>query len=239
MRRFITRVAFLAPFFASSVVMAQQNIETCPSVPIVPQPKPTDMTKRLNDDLDCLWRKVQTLEREVDRLKQEQATKGQTSPSLSASSAVQASIPPPSNNAVVEGGIEVTADGIFLSSDRKTISANVSLKNTNDDDVLVMIVGTESTFVIQNMLIKASIVADGIANCTPHAGNSASTWLCLHDDDIRWSNLNRDIVYKTHLTSTLDRPVIATIADINLHLLIKIGGKAKAYDAPINGIDIK
>lgn len=188
MQRFVTRVAFLAPFFASSVVMAQQNIETCPSVPIVPQPKPTDMTKRLNDDLDCLWRKVQTLEREVDSLKQEQAIKGQTSPSLSASSAVQASIPSPANNAVVEGGVEITPRGAFLSDDKKTIYADIKLKNTNNDDVLVMTVGVESVFHIPNTVNKSTIAVEGIKDCTAHAGNAPSTWLCMGDNDIRWSN---------------------------------------------------
>jgi hypothetical protein len=226
-RRLPILVALLATFFASTV-MAQQAPDTCPVERIVPKAA-NDMTDRLNADLMCLWGKVQDLERELVRLKQAESGSRQVSPTAY----------PKESSAAVEGGVELTADGIFLSSDRKTLSANVSLKNTNDDDVLVMIVGTESKFVIQNMLIKAPIVADGIANCTPHAGNTASTWLCLADADIRWSNLSRDKIYRIHLTSTLDREVTATIADVNLHLLIKRGGKAKPYDAPLGGIEIK
>lgn len=218
--------AILLVSFSPAAVVAQQAIETCPAVPIIPQP-PTDMTKRLNDDLDCLWRKVQDLVREVDRLKQGQSTKGQTS------------LSPPSDTPVVEDGVEITPDAIFLSDDKKTISASIKIKNTNSDDVLIMLVGTESVFIIPNMINRAPIIADGINNCTPHAGNSASTWLCLGDNDIRWSSLDRDRVYPTRLTSMLDRPVTATIADIRLHFLIKKEGKAKPHDVSLNGIGIK
>jgi hypothetical protein len=231
---------FSAPFFAIVPALAQQAIETCPSVPIVPQPKPADMTKRLNDDLDCLWRKVQNLEREVDRLKQEQAAKGQASPSLlPSSSTVQAPIPPQSNNAVVEGGVEITDSGAFLSDDKKTIYADINIKNTNNDNVLVMAVSVESSFHMHNTIIRSITIDYGIKDCTAHAGNAASTWLCMRDDDIRWSNLDRDKVYPVRLASMLDRPITATIADISLHILVKKDGKAKAYDATLNGIEIR
>jgi hypothetical protein len=121
LRRLAIFAVFLAPFISTVPVAAQQTIETCPSVPIIPQQR-ADMTKRLNDDLDCLWRKVQGLEREVDRLKQEQATKKNGSPPLQSNSNVQEQKPSPSNDTAEEGGVEVSQRGAFLSSDKKTIS---------------------------------------------------------------------------------------------------------------------
>jgi hypothetical protein len=79
------------------------------------------------------------------------------------------------SSSVTVAGVEVGINGMFLSADKRTISANTYLRNTNNDNVLVMTVGTESAFVIPEMLNKSPILADGIANCTPHAGNAAST----------------------------------------------------------------
>jgi hypothetical protein len=128
------------------------------------------MTKRLNDDLDCLWRKVQGLEREVDRLKQEHSIKTNGSPPLQSGSNVQEQKPSPSNYTADEGGVEVSQMGAFLSSDKKTISANILLYNNNTDDVFVMAVGVESSFNIPNTINKSSISVDGIKDCTAHAG---------------------------------------------------------------------
>jgi hypothetical protein len=116
---------------------------------------------------------------------------------------------PKTSSAVAVGGVEVSINGMFLSTDKRTISANMSLKNTLSENVLVMVVGTESAFIIPDILNKSPVVADGIANCTPHAGNAASTRLCLHDDDIRWTNLEKDRVYTSHLTTTLAQPITA------------------------------
>jgi hypothetical protein len=146
---------------------------------------------------------------------------------------------PKGSSSVVVAGVEVAINGMFLSTDKKTISANMSLKNTIGDNVLVMAVGTESAFVIPDVLNKSPVLAVGIANCTPRAGNAASTRLCLHDEDIRWTNLERNQVYTTHLTATLGQPITAIEADIRLHLLLKENGNAKPYDIPFNGVQIK
>jgi hypothetical protein len=152
--------------------------------------------------------------------------KTSSTPSSQASSAVKIS------------GVEVAISGMFLSTDKKTISASISLKNINDDDVYVMAVGTESAFIVPGMLNKSPIIADGIANCTPHAGNAASTRLCLHDDDTRWTNLVRDRLYSTHLTATLTQPIAVPAADMRLHLLIKRNNDAKPFDIPFNNVAI-
>jgi hypothetical protein len=102
-----------------------------------------------------------------------------------------------------------------------------------------MTVGVESVFHIPNTVNKSTIAVEGIKDCTAHAGNAPSTWLCMGDNDIRWSNLDRDREYPVRLASTLDRQITATLANISLHLLVKKDGKAKAYDAAINDVEIK
>lgn len=145
----------------------------------------------------------------------------------------------PSNNTVVEGGVEITPSSAFLSDDRKTIYVDIKLKNRNDDDILAMTVGVESAFIMENIAETPKIAVTGMKDCVSHAGNTASTWLCSGDQDIRWTKLDRDRLYSARLSATFTKPIRATLVDVNLRLLLKGNEKANAYDLSLVGIDIR
>jgi hypothetical protein len=147
---------------------------------------------------------------------------------------VVTSKPATSTGAQVVGGVTVGLKNIVLSADRKTIIANLSLTNTNQEPVLLMVVdATGSSFMIPTNVDDSVVRTKGIASC------GGSTGLCLRQPEERWSRLDSG---RTHAASVYAswRTGLGNVetVGVNVRVLVRKGDDGQPYDVSFVGVGV-
>lgn len=205
MQRLTLLAALLGLFFGHAAV-AQQNVTTCSIDKIAVAKSATEMTKRLNESLSCIEKRLQTLEQNEKSI----------------TNRADASVNYPTK--AVAGGIEAVINTIVLSSDKRIITAEISLKNTIDSPILLTLVRKESNFNIPGMSGQYAINAKGLYNCL------YDTARCKSDDDSNWSSLQPDQYAALQIPYPIAANSKAKTASLQFRLLVKIGEYKQPYD---------